>query len=228
MKKQYVNGYAKENKRKEKLVTAGLVALSILTLVVTVIIAGFLNEPAEDNTPAVATSEETVEVVETEEEVLQESEVQEIPQETEPEPKVNSVAEFCAPCEGTLLQEFSVHAPLYNETLDDWRVHMGVDISAPIGTKVKAIADGIISNKYEDLRHGYTVIIDHEGGFRSVYSNLAELETAVIGCRVAQGTVISSVGDTTLYETIADTHLHLELMKNEEHVNPLEYFNLVQ
>ena len=51
---------------------------------------------------------------------------------------------------------------------------------------------------------------------------------ATISCRVAQGTVISSVGDTTLYETIADTHLHLELMKNEEHVNPLEYFNLVQ
>ena len=227
MKKQYVNGYGKENKRKEKLVTAGLVALSILTLVVTVIIAGFLNEPAEDNTPAVATSEENVEIVEkTEEETAHENKVEEIPQESEPEPIVNPFPEFSAPCEGTLLQEFSVHAPLYNETLDDWRVHMGVDISAPIGTKVKAIADGIISNKYEDLRHGYTVIIDHEGGFRSVYSNLAELETAVIGCRVAQGTVISSVGDTTLYETIADTHLHLELMKNEEHVNPLEYFGL--
>lgn len=229
MKKQYVNGYGKVNKRKEKLVTAGLVALSILTLVATVIIAGFFNEPAEENTPAVATTEESVEVVEEiEEEAPLESEVEENSQETEPEPIVNPTPEFSAPCEGALLQEFSVHAPLYNETLDDWRVHMGVDISAPLGAEVMAIADGIISNKYEDLRYGYTVIIDHEGGFRSVYSNLAELETAVIGCRVAQGTVISSVGDTTLYETIADTHLHLELMKNEEHVNPLEYFELAQ
>ena len=134
--------------------------------------------------------------------------------------------ESSPPCDGELLQELSTEVPLYNATLDDWRVHMGIDISAPIGTKVKAIADGIVSNKYEDLRHGYTVILDHEGGFRSVYSNLAELDTAVVGSRVAKGTVISTVGDTTLYETIADTHLHMELMKDGVHVNPLQYFDL--
>ena len=228
MKKQYVKGYGKENKRKEKYVTAGLVGLSVLTLIITVLMAGFLNDSTEENAPAVATSEENIEVVEKTEETEETSEPPVVSQEPETKPAPNPIPEFSAPCEGGLLQEFSIHAPLYNETLDDWRVHMGVDISAPIGTKVKAIADGIISNKYEDLRHGYTVIIDHEGGFRSVYSNLAELDTAVIGCRVAQGTVISSVGDTTLYETIADTHLHLELMKDEEHVNPLEYFKLVQ
>ena len=48
----------------------------------------------------------------------------------------------------------------------------------------------------------------------------------VISCRVPRGTIISSVGDTTLYETVADTHLHLELMKDEEHIDPLEYFDL--
>ena len=228
MKKQYVNGYGKENKRKEKFVTAGLIGLSILTLLVTIVIAGFLNDSSKDNAPAVATAEENVEVVEQEEDIPEEAEIIETPEQTEPEPVSNPLPGFSAPCEGSLLQEFSIHAPLYNETLDDWRVHMGVDISAPLGTKVKAIADGIISNKFDDLRHGYTVIIDHEGGFRSVYSNLAELDTAVIGCRIPRGTIISSVGDTTLYETIADTHLHLELMKNEEHVNPLEYFELAQ
>ena len=223
MKKQYVNGYGKENKRKEKYVTAGLIGLSVITLAVTVMMAGFLNDSSEENTPAVATSEENVEIVEVQEDIPQ---TPEIAQEPEPEPIQNPEPEFSAPCEGGLLQEFSVDAPLYNETLDDWRVHMGVDISAPLGTRVMAIGDGIVSNKYEDLQHGYTVVLDHEGGFRSVYSNLAELDTAVIGCRVPRGTVISSVGDTTLYETVADTHLHIELTKDGEHVNPLEYFDL--
>lgn len=219
MKKQYVNGYGKENRAKEKYVTAGLVVLTVVVLTCTVIMTGFLGNTKSEDEPASVTNEESVEIVEPE-----------VDEKSAAEPADESfqstIPEFSPPCVGGLLQEFSTESLLYNQTLDDWRVHMGVDISAPLGTKVKAIADGIVSNKYEDFRHGYTVIIDHDGGFRSVYSNLSELDTAVIGSRVVRGTVISSVGDTTLYETIADTHLHLELMKDGVHVNPLEYFVL--
>ncbi len=225
MKKQYVNGYGKDNSRKEKYVTAGLVGLCVVTLALTVIMAGIFGGGDDENAPAAVTTEEDVKIVE-KTEIPSENETENVPDApVEEEPEVIT-PEFSSPCEGGLLQEFSTEVPLYNATLDDWRVHMGIDISAPIGTKVKAIADGIVSNKYEDLRHGYTVILDHEGGFRSLYSNLSELDTAVVGSRVAAGTVISSVGDTTLYETIADTHLHMELMKDGVHVNPLQYFSL--
>lgn len=224
MKKQYVNGYGKDNSRKEKYVTAGLVGLCAVTLVLTVIMAGVFGREDSKDAPAAVTTKEDVKVVEKAETALEDEteNVSDIPTEEE----IVLTPEFLPPCDGELLQEFSTEVPLYNATLDDWRVHMGIDISAPIGTMVKAIADGIVSNKYEDLRYGYTVILDHEDGFRSVYSNLSELDTAVVGSRVAAGTVISTVGDTTLYETIADTHLHMELMKDGVHVNPLEYFSL--
>ncbi len=222
MKKQYVKGYGKDNAGREKWVTASLIGVCVITLVVTVALAGILSSPDKaGETPAVATSEESIEVVEN----TPRKEQQE-PEETPREQPAGQPLVFAPPCSGTLLLEFSVDMPVYSETLDDWRAHNGIDIAAPLGTEVKAVADGIISDKYEDFRYGYTVVTDHENGIRTVYSNLSELDTAVIGAQVKKGDVISSVGDTTLFETVADTHVHLEMMLDGEYVNPLNYFSL--
>ncbi len=218
MKKQYVKGYGKENPAKERLVTFALVGVCVVTLIITVTLAGILSSPDDaKNTPAVSTNEENIEVVEiTEEEQTA----------TEPPPEEKEAVSFAAPCKGDVILEFSPDVPLYCQTLDDWRSHNGLDIASPLGADVRSVADGIVSDKYEDFRYGYTVVIDHEGGLRSIYSNLAELDTAVIGKHVKCGDVISSVGDTTLFETVADTHLHIEMLLDEVYVNPLDYFEL--
>ena len=68
-----------------------------------------------------------------------------------------------------------------------------------------------------------TVIIDHTGGLKSVYSNLAEMPTVAVGDSVVAGEIIGSVGTTALAETNAGTHLHFAMTLDGQSVDPLEY-----
>ncbi len=74
--------------------------------------------------------------------------------------------------------------------------HYGIDIAAPVGTPVRAAADGIVRLAEEDLYFtGGTILIDHGYGLNSVYSHLETLKVAV-GDRIARGAVIGTVGAT--------------------------------
>jgi len=97
--------------------------------------------------------------------------------------------------------------------------HSGIDISAPIGTEVKSTADGIVVFSGWTAKSGYTIIIEHGYGFRTVYAhnkkNLVE-----VGQRVKRGDVIALSGDTGV---TSGPHLHYEVWKNDTPVNPLSY-----
>ena len=88
MKKQYVNGYGKDNSRKEKYVTAGLVGLCVVTLALTVILAGVFGGGDGENAPAAVTTEENVEIVE-KEETPTEDEEENVP-DTSPDPSYHT------------------------------------------------------------------------------------------------------------------------------------------
>ena len=70
---------------------------------------------------------------------------------------------------------------------------------------------------------GITVVIDHENGFKSVYSNLSSDDMMKAGDEVKKGDIINGVGDTALIETGIDAHLHFELIKDGKQINPEEY-----
>lgn len=127
------------------------------------------------------------------------------------------------PVSGTIIKEFSVDNLVYSKTLGDWRTHEGIDIKAEIGTMVKAGGDGIVEDVYIDEEMGITVIIDHQNGMKSVYSNLSTDSMVHKGQEVKQGEVISGVGDTALYETGEVGHLHFEVLIDGEKVNPKDY-----
>ena len=226
MKKQFVDGYGAASGRKDKLATLGLVAVCIVALVVTIVVAGVVVNVGNTDTDT-AKNQVTIETAEEDTIVVENPEDEELVAE-ETAPVAAEPITFAPPCDGTLLKEFSVEMPIYSETLDDWRIHSGIDISAPLGAEVRAVADGIVSDMYDDMRNGLTIVVDHEGGIRSIYSNLAELDTVQISENVKKGDVISSVGDTTLFETVADTHLHFEILAEGKAVNPLKYFELSQ
>lgn len=225
MKKQYVSGYGKENKSKERWTFAALVGVCVLVFIITITVAMMLmDEPAEEINRAefVENEEEDIAFVmdDDEEETLPVSAInEEIPAEEQ---------EWTAPCDGGLLLEFSDQMPVYSETLDDWRLHTAIDISAPLGAEVRAVSDGTVTEMYEDFRHGYTITIDHGNGLVGIYSNLSTFGMTEKGAEVKRGQQISTVGDTTLFETIADTHLHFELKSNGAFVNPLDYFELTE
>ena len=113
--------------------------------------------------------------------------------------------------------------PIYSKTLDQYMTHPGVDIAAPLSAKVKAIAHGTITKVYKDDRYGMTVQITHDNGILSIYSNLAEEGIAEMGDVVEQGQVIGAVGETALFETLEEAHLHLEMTKDSACINPADY-----
>ncbi len=135
--------------------------------------------------------------------------------------------EFVSPAVGILGMDHDLEALAYNKTMDDWRVHCGIDIVTAAGDKVTAAADGTVESITEDPMYGKTVIISHNGGAKSIYGNLgAELaEGIAVGSKVSCGDVIGMVGDTATLELAEEPHLHFEMMVGGKHVDPMEFIS---
>ncbi len=99
------------------------------------------------------------------------------------------------------------------------RMHEGIDIGAPSGTPIHAVAAGTVI--YAGLLGGYgnLVVIDHGGGLASAYGHQSSVAVA-IGESVAQGQVIGYVGSTG---HSFGPHLHFEVRVNGAAVDPLGY-----
>lgn len=134
-----------------------------------------------------------------------------------------AAADYIAPVKGKIQMKYSMDMPIYSKTLDQYMTHSGIDIAAPLSTKVKAIAGGTVTKVSEDDRYGTTVEITHGNGIVSIYSNLAEQGTAETGDVVKQGEIIGAVGETALFETLEESHLHLEMTRDSAYVDPTEY-----
>lgn len=148
-----------------------------------------------------------------EEEIIQVS----VPVTTEEKP------DFIMPVYGNIISDFAMDKLAYSKTLEDWRVHSGIDIAAARGTAVKAVADGVVCDSYYDPKMGNTIVIDHGNGFKTVYSNLASLDIVLPNEIVHQGDTVGAVGDTALFEVAQEPHLHFEVIKDDKVVNPKLY-----
>ena len=138
-------------------------------------------------------------------------------------PKSPEVTGIIKPVNGEILKLFSDKTPVYSKTMDDWRVHDGIDISAKVGDSVFACADGIVEDIFDDKKMGTTVIIDHSG-IKSKYQNLSPNVAVQKGDEVAEGSVIGVVGDSASYEIADAPHLHFELTDGNVQVNPEKLF----
>jgi len=127
------------------------------------------------------------------------------------------------PLQGELGMGYSADELIYSKTMHDWRIHPGIDIRADAGTPVKAAASGIVTKAYADDLMGFTVEILHEGGFETVYSNLQTGQLIEENDEVKKGDVIGGVGTTALREINEPPHLHFEVKKDGEYVNPFDY-----
>ena len=131
-----------------------------------------------------------------------------------------------APVVGEITKSHSLDMPVFSTTLNEWRVHTGIDISAEEGSAVYAAAAGKVSKVYSDPFLGKTVEITHDGGVVSVYSNLSNTGIEVKeGQIVASGSKIGLVGDTSLSELADEAHLHFAVKVNGVSVNPLDYIS---
>ncbi len=99
------------------------------------------------------------------------------------------------------------------------RPHLGVDFAAPAGTPVRSVASGKVVYAGRFGGYGNFVRIDHPGPYASAYAHLQRIAKGVkVGGSVVRGQVIGYVGSTGL---ATGPHLHFELYKDGNYVNPL-------
>ena len=107
--------------------------------------------------------------------------------------------------------------------MQEWVTHNGIDIKADKTTVVKASAEGKVKSIKNDPRFGITVVIEHVNGYSSVYSNLLTAEFVKEGEEVTQGQTIGTVGNTATFEIADSPHLHFEILKDNENLDPEIY-----
>lgn len=133
---------------------------------------------------------------------------------------------FSLPVEnGTVATTFSFW---YNQTLNRYNLHQGIDFQAEAGTNVTAAYDGTVSSITDTLLEGGCVIIDHGNGLQTVYASIDAAQLKV-GDSVSKGDVIGTVSaaaDVMGNEYNEGSHLHFEVRENGKAVDPASYLDL--
>lgn len=99
------------------------------------------------------------------------------------------------------------------------KFHSGIDIPAPSGVGVVAAGSGKVVSSSTLGSYGKAVIIDHGGGIMTLYAHNSKLLVSV-GDTVAKGQRIANIGSTG---ASTGPHLHFEVRKNGQYVNPVPY-----
>ena len=100
-----------------------------------------------------------------------------------------------------------------------YKLHTGVDISAPLGANFIAANDGVVTKAEYNSAYGNMVIIDHGGGISTLYAHGSEILVEV-GQSVTRGTAVLKVGSTG-YST--GPHAHFEVRIKGVTTDPLPY-----
>ena len=127
------------------------------------------------------------------------------------------------PVEGNITNPFSNGELVKSNTLGVWRTHDAVDIAANLGTEVKAMQKGTVSEVYSNAMWGVCITIDHGDGVISSYMGLDKDVKVEAGNLIEAGDVIALVGNTAEAEIADPPHLHFAVRKNDAWVDPIAY-----
>lgn len=124
--------------------------------------------------------------------------------------------DYCTPVMGTLTSPFGYREhPIEGEDA----FHYGLDLAANTGTAIACFADGTVGAVGESSSYGKYCIVEHEGGFSTLYAHCDSI-LASSGAAVKRGETIAKVGATGM---ATGSHLHFELLQNGVYLNPIYY-----
>ncbi len=125
---------------------------------------------------------------------------------------------YVLPLTNTVQKVFSPDEPLYSETMEDWRLHLGIDYAGTIEQTVKAVARGTVSVVTEDPLWGGVVEIDHGVGVVSRYCGVTA--SVRVGEKLDAGDAIGILAKIPC-ESVQSPHLHLEMMVDGQPIDPV-------
>ncbi len=149
------------------------------------------------------------------------------PTDTPSTPVVDKLPTFVLPVSGAISKKHDPTLQVFSNTMNDYRVHLGLDITTSASAPVYAAADGKIDKIWNDTLMGNCIAIKHSGSCYTIYKNLAETlpEGISEGVSVRSGQLIASVGESAMVEVAEEPHLHFEMTVSDLGVDPLEYFD---
>ena len=115
----------------------------------------------------------------------------------------------------------------YNQTLNNYYEHEGIDFSADAGVAVVAVDDGVVESIYTaDVLSGTEIIINHGNGLKTVYRFVTHADGLKAGDKVSKGQTIATVAEANGSEYKDGAHLHFEVLENGKNVDPVTYLSL--
>lgn len=171
--------------------------------------------PMEESTPTAAPATDAPQATQEPEYTKDNPDVMETAVRVEPTETV-----FSFPAGGKILAPYSAVLS-FNQALGDYRTHNGIDIAADEGCSISASADGTVEDVFSDA-FGEGISLTHANGMMTKYMCLGAVENLKTGDTVKAGDVIGTVGKSKGENTEAP-HLHFELYKDGQPVNPEDY-----
>ena len=218
-----------EKLRRSYILTAVALCLALIIITVCAVIA---NRSRQNEIPDVKETEKsTIKIDETEKQSESEKSTETEKSTQKPSGGSTNVStglpSFTLPVSGTITNKHDPELQVFSPTMQDYRVHLGVDIQTAENAPVYAAADGTISKIWVDTLMGYCLAIKHSGNCVTIYKNLAATlpEGISEGVAVRSGQLIATVGNSAMVEVADEPHLHLEMTVSDLAVNPLEYFD---
>ncbi len=134
---------------------------------------------------------------------------------------VQSEARNIMPVEGEISHPFSNGELVKSETLGVWKTHDGCDILCPLGTDIKSMSAGTVTEIREDPLWGVVVVVEQNNGLTVEYCGLAKELSVKTGQEIQEGAIIGKTSDTCQAEIVQEPHLHLGVKQGGKWIDPM-------
>lgn len=146
-----------------------------------------------------------------------------------PDEKVDAGAPFATfivpVTDGVIIKPYSKDSLVFNTSLKKYETHLAIDYKGADGANVLASGDGVVESVTEDKLYGYVITILHENGIKTLYGSVDNV-TVKTGDEVKRGDKIATIGTTAGREKADGPHVHFQVIKDGEIVDPATLFDV--